>query len=351
MMTMTSKERVFATMNFEPVDRPAVFPLEGSAWICKKHGLSYEEMFKLPDLGAQLLVDGFKEMKSDAIYVGGSVWMAWAHAFGSSVKADVIGAPIVVGPAFDDPENQIPELTDAEIREALLADCYVQAGLNQVKAVKAIVGDEYPLMTGHDGPLTACGILIGMEQLMMALGKREPWLPKLQEFAAHCIAVYADLIVEAGCDIINCCDPVSSGDMISFPMFKKTVYPYYLKYAELKEHKETPVLVHICGKAGQRVELIRDFGAKFFSVDYMVDLDDMLDKCEGKMVMVGNINPAGVMLEGTPDEVYNDTMSILEKAAAHNGRTIPCTGCELPADSPLENILALSKAAEDYVAK
>ena len=108
MMTMTSKERVFATMNFEPVDRPAVFPLEGSAWICKKHGLSYEEMFKLPDLGAQLLVDGFKEMKSDAIYVGGSVWMAWAHAFGSSVKADVIGAPIVVGPAFDDPENQIP---------------------------------------------------------------------------------------------------------------------------------------------------------------------------------------------------------------------------------------------------
>ena len=134
-------------------------------------------------------------------------------------------------------------------------------------------------------------------------------------------------------------------------MFKKTVYPYYLKYAELKEHKETPVLVHICGKAGQRVELIRDFGAKFFSVDYMVDLDDMLDKCEGKMVMVGNINPAGVMLEGTPDEVYNDTMSILEKAAAHNGRTIPCTGCELPADSPLENILALSKAAEDYAAK
>ena len=54
---MTSKERIFATMNFEPVDRPAVFPLEGSAWICKKHGLSYDDMFKLPDYGAQLLVD------------------------------------------------------------------------------------------------------------------------------------------------------------------------------------------------------------------------------------------------------------------------------------------------------
>ena len=350
-MTMTSKERVFATMNFEPVDRPAVFPLEGSAWICKKNNLSYEEMYKLPDFGAQLLVDGFKLMKSDAIFVGGSAWMGWAHAFGSSVKADVIGAPLTVGPAFDDPENQIPELTYDEIREKLLADYYVQCMVKQISATKEIVGDEIPLMAGHDGPLTACGILIGMEQLMMALGKREPWLPRLQEFAALCLSAYADILIEAGTTIINCCDPVSSGDMISFPMFKKSVYPYYGKYAENKVHKEVPVLVHICGKAGQRVELIRDFGAKFFSVDFMVDMDEMLEKCEGKMVMVGNINPAGIMLEGTPEEVYNDTMSILEKAKAHNGRAIPCTGCELPADSPLENILSMVKAAEDFAAK
>lgn len=76
MKEMTSAERVLATMHFEPVDRPAVFPLEGSAWICKKHGLSYEDMYKLPDFGAQYLVDGFKELGSDAIFVGGSAWMA-----------------------------------------------------------------------------------------------------------------------------------------------------------------------------------------------------------------------------------------------------------------------------------
>ncbi len=349
-MTMTSKERIFATMNFEPVDRPAVFPLEGSAWICKKHNLSYDDLFKLPDYGAQLLVDGFKEMKSDVVFVGGSVWMGWTHAFGSSVKANVVGAPLTVGPAFDDPANQIPKLTDDEIRAKLLDDYYVNCALEQIKATKAIAGD-MPLMSGHDGPLTACGVLIGMESIMMALGKREPWLPELFDFAVRCLAIYADLMAEAGTDILNLCDPVSSGDMISMPMFKKTVYPYYLKYAELKKHKEVPVLVHICGKAGGRVELIRDFGAKFFSVDFMVDLDEMLEKCEGKMVMVGNINPAGIMLEGTPEEVYNEAVSILEKAAAHNGKAIPCTGCELPADSPLENILSLAKAAEDFAAR
>ena len=350
-MTMTSMERIYATMNFEPVDRPAVFPLEGSAWICLKNGLSYDEMFKLPDLGAQLLYDGFKEMKSDAIFVGGSAWMAWTHTFGSKVDASKVGAPINVEPAFDDPANQIPELTDEEIKEKLLADYYVQCMLKQIAATKELAKGEIPLMSGHDGPLTACGVLIGMENIMLALGKREPWVPKLLDFAVQCLAVYADLLVEAGADILNLCDPVSSGDMISAMMFKKTVLPAYYAYKEKKIHKETPVLVHICGKAGSRVEAIRDFGAKFFSVDSMVDLQEMLEKCEHKMVMVGNINPADIMAQGTPEEVYNEATRILELGKANGGGAIPCTGCELPAISPLENIQSLERAAVDFAAR
>ncbi len=345
---MTPKERVFAAMNFEPTDRNPVFPLEGSAWICKKHGLSYEDMFKLPDLGAQLLVDGFKEMKSDAIFVGGSAWMGWAHAFGSGVDASKIGGAFEVSPAFQDPATEIPDLTDDEIREKLLGDYYVQCMIKQIQAVKEITGDEYPLMAGHDGPLTACGILAGMEKLMMGLGKRDPWVSDLLAFVSRTLAIYADLLIEAGASIINLCDPVSSGDMISPKMFKKFVVPALHDYAERKVHKEVPVLVHICGKAGSRVEDVRDFGARFFSVDSMVDLEEMVEKCDHKMVMVGNIHPAGIMLGGTPEDVYNDTIRILEIGKKNGGGTIPCTGCELPADSPLENITAMYRAAVDF---
>ena len=350
-MTMTSKERIYATMNFQPVDRPAVFPLEGSAWICKKHGLSYDDMFKLPDLGAQLLVDGFKEMNSDAIFVGGSAWMAWTQAFGGKVDASKVGGAIGVAPAFEDPASQIPELGDEEVREKLLGSYYVQCMIKQIKATKALVGDEIPLMAGHDGPLTACGMLVGIEKLMIGLGTREPWVPKLMDFAVQCLAIYADLLADAGADIINCCDPVSSGDMISMPMFKKTVFPALQKYHEKKVHKELPVLVHICGKAGGRVELVRDFGAKFFSVDSMVDMEDMLKKCDHKMVMVGNIDPSGVMMQGTAQDVYENTIKILELGKANGGGVIPCTGCELPADSPLENIQSMARAAADFAAK
>lgn len=99
------------------------------------------------------------------------------------------------------------------------------------------------------------------------------------------------------------------------------------------------------------MEAVRDFGAKFFSVDSMVDLQEMLEKCEHKMVMVGNINPADVMAQGTPEEVYNEATRILELGKANGGGAIPCTGCELPAISPLENIQSLERAAVDFAAR
>ena len=75
---MNSKERVLATINFEPVDRPAVFPLEGTGWINRRAGYSYADTFEMSDYGAADIVQGFDDMRSDVIFCGGSAWMAWA---------------------------------------------------------------------------------------------------------------------------------------------------------------------------------------------------------------------------------------------------------------------------------
>ena len=344
---MTSKERVMATINFEPVDRPAVFPLEGSGWITKHKGYSYAEQYEMPDFGAADLVEGFDLMKSDAIYAGGSCWMAWAHAFGSEVDATRVGAPVGVGPAFK-PE-EIPDLTDDEIKEKLENDYYVKAMAGQIKACKEIVGEEKPVMAGHTGPFTGASVLVGTNKFIKLVGKKNPLLNDLLDFASRCLAVYAKILYEAGCDIINVCDPVASGDMIALATYEEYAAPAFAKYREtLKE--DIPFLMHICGNAGERVEFVRDFGAKCFSVDSMVDMEDMLKRCQHKTCMVGNINPAQVMLQGTPEDVYNEATRLLELGKANGGGIIVCTGCELPADTPLENIHAMVKAAEDMYA-
>ena len=51
-------------------------------------------------------------------------------------------------------------------------------------------------------------------------------------------------------------------------------------------------------------------------VVYSLAVNSQLPFMDFLMVASAIVGSFGVMLEGTPDEVYNDTMSILEKAAA-----------------------------------
>ena len=95
-----------------------------------------------------------------------------------------------------------------------------------------------------------------------------------------------------GCDIAFPAEPVASGSMISVGMLEEWVIPNLEKLkAMLPEYKY--FFTHICGDSLTRVPYLRDIGVRAFSCDYMVDLDKALENTEGKMVIMGNMNPAG----------------------------------------------------------
>ena len=352
---MNSRERVLATMNFQPVDRPAVFPLEGTGWINRRAGYSYADTFEMADYGAADIVQGFEDMRSDVIFCGGSAWMAWGNTFGSEVDASRQGMPIDVGAAFT-PDKTPVDMSDAEIEERLRDNYYVKAMMNQIKAVKAIAGPEKIIMSGHTGPFTGAGVLVSPKKLMVMIAKmnrseeNKKALLDLLDFSTRCLSIYGKLLHESGTDILNICDPVASGDMISMPMYEELCVPELTKYRERMIDKDWPVLMHICGNAGARVERVLEFGAKFFSVDTMVDMEDMLKRCDHKMCMVGNLDNSNIMMQGTPDDVYREATRLVELGKANGGGQIVCTGCELPPITPLENILAMVRAAEDVYA-
>ena len=89
---------------------------------------------------------------------------------------------------------------------------------------------------------------------------------------------------------------------------------------------------------------MRECGVNLFSMDYLVDLENAIDTAEGKMTIMGNINPSGELLTGTPDEVYKEACERLKTAQGHSYILAP--GCDLGADTPLENIKMLSKACK-----
>ena len=102
---------------------------------------------------------------------------------------------------------------------------------------------------------------------------------------------------------------------------------------------------HVCGASGNRVAALRECGVNVFSVDYLVDFDKAVEAAGEKMVMMGNINPAGTLLTGTPSEVYKEACERIKIANGHSHILAP--GCDLGADTPLENVKMLSKACKD----
>ena len=61
------------------------------------------------------------------------------------------------------------------------------------------------------------------------------------------------------------------------------------------------------------------------------------------MVMMGNIKPAGTILTGTPSEVYKEACERDKIANGHSHILAP--GCDLGADTPLENVKMFPRLA------
>jgi len=87
-------------------------------------------------------------------------------------------------------------------------------------------------------------------------------------------------------------------------------------------------------------------GAVGLSLDSLVDLKEASRVVPGSIALIGNLDPVGVFLRSTPEEVAIATRNLLEKMRGVNN-FILSSGCDLPIDTPLENIEAFMRVGRD----
>ena len=344
--TMTPKERIDAVLNHQPADRTPFCVVDAGAWVATREGVSYDELYSREDAGASAIVKCLDEIESDVANAVSGVFTACLNAFGCPMDASGVG--VELGAALKDPENEIPLLDKSLIREKLLANDFVQKMLTQTRNVKKLVGDKKYIIGDIAGPFTMASVLVGAGDFMMMILDDPELVEQLLDYTTCISTEMFRLLHENGCDIAVPAEPVASGSMISQGMFEEWVVPGIKKLKEnLSEYKYFSM--HICGDAGARVAALRDCGINYYSVDYLVDLDKALTDADGKMVMFGNINPAGVLLTGTPEEVYAEACERIKTA---NGRGhILAPGCDIGGATSMENVKMLVKACKDMANK
>ena len=340
---MNHIERIDAVMNHQPVDRTPFAFVDAGAWVSKTENKSYDELYHLSDAGASIFTGHLNDIGTDLVSGVNGVFTAWLSAFGCSIDTTKIGNPVNTKPCFTSPE-QLDHLDKSDIREKLLADDFVQCMLRQCEETKKIVGDDKYVIVDIAGPYTVANVMYGTAEYLMLLMKDKDRALELLDYATEASLDIFRLLREHGADISFIAEPCASGNMLSPKMMKEYVLPEYKTITETLDYKY--YIAHICGKSGNRVKDLASTDINAFSCDYMVDLDEAFNDCEGKkLILFGNVNPAGVIWNGTPEETYAEACAAIKKA---NGRSlILATGCDLASGAPLENIMMLPKACED----
>jgi MtaA/CmuA family methyltransferase len=213
-----------------------------------------------------------------------------------------------------------------------------------VELFKKEVGGVIPIMGWVEGALAEAADLRGMLNLMLDLKERPEWVKELLELLVEVEVEFARAQVRAGADIIGLGDAVAS--QISPAMYREFALPYEQRIFQAAKELGALARLHICGDTTHLVEDMKQTGADIVDLDWMVDFAAAAASYGDYPVLCGNFDPVAVMLRGTERQVYDATHACLK---AGGRRCISMAGCEIPIQTPVENLHAQSRALRDFV--
>jgi MtaA/CmuA family methyltransferase len=210
---------------------------------------------------------------------------------------------------------------------------------DRVKAAalfKEKVGGELLIEGWIEGPCAEAADLRGINTLMLDFYDDPAFVRDLFDFILEMELAFARAQVEAGCDLIGVGDAAAS---LAGPQFyEQFIWPYEKKMFDRLHEMGTRIRLHICGDITHILEPIGRLDCDFVDVDYKVSLAQARQAMGPDQVLAGNINPVAVLRDGTPESI---TQAIAQCHRQAGPRYIVAAGCEVPRDTPPENVRAL----------
>jgi uroporphyrinogen decarboxylase len=167
---------------------------------------------------------------------------------------------------------------------------------------------------------------------------------KLINLSCEAVARFVEAEVKAGVDAIVMGEAMASPNVISPKLFERFVLPYDRRVIEAGGG--VPFFLHVCGDSTLIIDLMVQTGARFLEVDSQVDLAEIRRRHGNRVGIRGNVSPM-LLLNGTPEEVEGEGRRCI-RSAAQGGGFILGSGCEVPRNTPPENLKAMVRAAEKY---
>jgi MtaA/CmuA family methyltransferase len=249
------------------------------------------------------------------------------------------------------PENDLPQVT-----EFLINDITDVAKLKVIKAsdhdrmrtrIKEI--REFRRNTGNsqficgwvEGPLAEYCDLRNVSVACMDMYENPEKLKQALNIMTESALGYITEQVIAGAHCVGIGDAVCS--LISPDLYREFVFPLEKAMVDHAHSLNARVKLHICGDTtGILPDMIRT-GADIVDIDHLVtNMAEFIPLFQQGQVPAGNSNPVSVIRDGNRESI---TESVIGCHRTTNGRGIISAGCEIPPDTPIENMIAYRDAA------
>ncbi|MHC4243480.1 MAG: uroporphyrinogen decarboxylase family protein [Planctomycetota bacterium] len=326
---MTPKERIYAILKGNSYDRPAVTPIF-MAWAANFIGRSYRDYYLDGDVLAEAQLAVTRAFHIDQISAISDPWRE-ASAYGMEFEypPEGVGKPKDVLIKTHDDISKV-KLFDIENSER------PKQRIESVRKMAEEVGQTHSVLGWAEGPMAEYADLRGVESTFMDLIDKPEMFVKAGEVIVQNAIAFVTAQVKAGADMIGIGDAAAS--LIAPDMYKEFVLPLERKLIAAVHEAGAAVKLHICGNIVNHISYMAQSGADIIDVDWMVPLKKARELVGPEVTLCGNLNPAGVLFDGTPQDVADTARQCFKDAP---DRFILMPGCEVPPATPEENIRAI----------
>lgn len=333
---MNSFERVMNRLQGKPVDRIPNMSIV-MMFAAKEIGATYSACCADHRLLAEAAIRCHEKYGIDMVCAI-SDSLREAEGFGTQVIFPAEGVPYAA-------KLRLQDISDIDTLKVIDPSCghRMTDTVEAVRLMRQRVGNDVPVVGWIEGALAECCDLMDMQEVFINLLDEPEAMEQLIDICTQQGILFAKAQVEAGAHIIGIGDAATS--LIGPTLYEEFVLPYQQRMIRAIHDMGVPVKLHICGNIDPVMPLVARIGADIVDMDFMVDMERAADILPEGTCICGNFNPVEIMLQGTPETVKEEVRRC--KRLGRKNHNIVAPGCEVPKDTPQENMFALLEALKE----
>lgn len=263
-----------------------------------------------------------------------------AECFGAHIRFEDNSIPAVEGALIEDDSQflQIPE------HYTLRARTYIDAVIKAKKLMK-----DTPIFPGMIGPFSLAGRLLDVSEAMILCYDDPDLVHDVLQKSTDFLIRYGNDLKKAGANGLILAEPLAG--ILSPSLVQEFSSNYVKQIVDSLQDEEFIIIYHNCGNnVLKMVDSLVSTGCLIYHFGNSINMKDMLEVMPSDKIVMGNIDPVGILKEGSISLIKEKTEELLEECGEYDN-FILSSGCDIPHSTSWENIDCFINTGNKYYGK